>query len=128
VASYLCTGTDLRIWQVDRDLPQYAPIYRGNDEVGQSLVVIGRGTQRGSAVMVNGQPQGWYWGAADGVQRWGENTVASAGTIPGYWQMISATFDANAGVDEAHLSSGDSGGGVFIPGKSRRVQTYSGLP
>jgi len=114
VASYLCPGTDLRIWQVDRDFSQYAPIYRGNDEVGQSLVVIGRGTQRGSAVMVNGQPQGWYWGAADGVQRWGENTVASAGTIPGYWQMISATFDANAGVDEAHLSSGDSGGGVFI--------------
>ena len=114
VTSYLCPGTDLRIWQVDRDFSQYAPIYRGDDEVGRPLVVIGRGTQRGSEVVLDGQPQGWYWGVADGVQRWGENTVASAGMLPGYWQMISATFDAGVGIDEAHLSSGDSGGAVFI--------------
>ncbi len=114
VGSYALAGTDLTIWQVDHSFSSYAQIYRGNDEVGKDLVVIGRGTQRGSEVMVGSQAQGWNWGGGDGVQRWGENTVASAGTLPGYWQMLSATFDAGAGPNEAHLSGGDSGGAVFI--------------
>jgi hypothetical protein len=102
------------LWQVNQSFSSYAPIYRGSDEVGRGLVVIGRGTQRGSVVEVGGQAQGWYWGAGDGVQRWGQNIVASAGTLPGYWQMLSAAFDAGAGPNEAHLSGGDSGGAVFI--------------
>lgn len=40
--------------------------------------------------------------------------MASAGTLPGYWQVLSATFDAGQGPNEAHLSGGDSGGAVFI--------------
>lgn len=107
--------SDLRIWQVAGTLPTYAPLYTGSNELGKSLVVFGRGTQRGAAVTLAGFPHGWLWGAADGVQRWGENQVAGivdAGA--GRGSMLVATFDHGAGTNEATLSVGDSGGGVFI--------------
>lgn len=44
-------NSDLRLWQVDGAFPMYAPLYATNDEVGKTLVVIGRGTQRGEPVM-----------------------------------------------------------------------------
>lgn len=43
-------NTDLRIWKVDGVFPIYAPLYTASDEVGKTLVVIGRGTQRGNPV------------------------------------------------------------------------------
>jgi hypothetical protein len=45
-------GTDLRIWKVDGVFPSYAPLYTATNEVGKPLVVFGRGTQRGNAVIV----------------------------------------------------------------------------
>src|SRR3989442_611974 len=45
-------------------------------EIGKHMVVIGRGTQRGDEVRVNGVLKGWQWGAADLVQSWGENTIS----------------------------------------------------
>lgn len=59
--------------------------------------------------------KGWQNGMADGIQRWGENKVdrvVDAGA--GLGQMLAANFDFAAGGNEAHLTSGDSGGGVFI--------------
>jgi len=40
-----------------------------HDEVGQDLVVFGRGTQRGSEVFSDGTLRGWGWGWADTVVR-----------------------------------------------------------
>ena len=60
--------------------------------------------------------KGWFWGAYDGVQRWGTNVVAAilppAVTQAG--DLLAATFDGGGGADESHLSSGDSSGGMFI--------------
>lgn len=64
-------NSDLAIVKIQEAFPTFANLYTGNQEVGKTMVVIGRGTQRGGDVVVDGQPQGWYWGAADGVQSWG---------------------------------------------------------
>ena len=107
--------SDLDMWQVNETFPSFAPLYTNNDEVGQRLVAIGRGTQRGSAVLVNEQLRGWYWGAGDGVERWGENIVSDIATFTsGPNDAIYATFDQNGLTNECDFSSGDSGGAVFI--------------
>jgi hypothetical protein len=104
---------DLRIWRVSGTLPYYAPLYLNNDEVGKSLVVIGRGTQRGAEVSVDGASKGWKQGTSDHVQRWGENVVSSTTIVNGGY-CLAAEFNGNGGSNEAHLSVGDSGGAVFI--------------
>jgi hypothetical protein len=53
---------------------------------------------------------GWLWGVADGVQRWGANLVAGVVTDDTVGELLQATFDAQGGADECHLSSGDSTG------------------
>jgi hypothetical protein len=58
---------------------------------------------------VNGQLRGWNWGAGDLVQRWGENQVA--GIVA---DKLYALFDQGGLPQEAHLSTGDSGGAVFL--------------
>src|SRR5207253_894842 len=75
--------------------------------------------QRGSGVFLGQELRGWYWGSDDGVQRWGENTVADIVNFSsGPDDAIYATFDQKDGLpdlpDESHISRGDSGGGVFI--------------
>jgi hypothetical protein len=119
-ASYTIMGrfedpvSDLQIFEVTETLPTYAPLYPRGDEVGQHLVVIGRGTQRGPAIVSNGQLQGWQWGATDSLQRWGENTVTDIRQLNGLGEMLYALFEQNGLPDEADLSSGDSGGAVFL--------------
>jgi hypothetical protein len=104
-------ASDLALWRVTTPFPTYAPLYVGSGELGQDLVVFGRGTQRGAAL----GSSGWAWGAGDGVMRWGTNTVSAivsggAGAGP----LLAAEFNLGASVNEAHLSIGDSGGAVFI--------------
>jgi hypothetical protein len=110
---------DLRIWRVRDPLPVAAPLYPRTDEAGRSLVVIGRGTQRGDPLNFTsrfGHPlKGWLWGAGDGLRRWGENRVASIFQDQALnAEFLKMTFDANAGANESALSGGDSGGAVFI--------------
>lgn len=102
-------GSELRIFEVLETLPSYAPLYSRTDELNRGLVVIGRGTERGDPVYEQGRLSGWSWGQTDMVQRWGENRVSDA-----YGYILFAAFDQNGGLNEAHLSSGDSGGAVFI--------------
>lgn len=105
--------SDLIVWQVDGVFPSFAPLYTSGGETGQPLVVIGRGTQRGGEVNL-GYLRGWYWGAGDGVQRWGQNFVSEIISDGPLNQYVYASFDAAGAPNEAHLSSGDSGGAVFI--------------
>ena len=87
------------------------------DEIGQHLVVIGRGTRRGSEIILDGTLRGWDWGDSDGARRWGENDVADIVPYHGH-DLIYATFDQhvqpNDRPNESHLSVGDSGGAVFL--------------
>ena len=101
--------TELRIFQISGSLPAWAPLYSRSNEAGLGLVVIGRGTQRGAPLYTGGTLRGWEWGAADGVQRWGQNVVTRASGSDLY-----AAFDQGGTKNEATLSTGDSSGGVFI--------------
>ena len=114
VASFDCPNSDLRLWQVAETFPGYAPLYTNSNEVGSLCVAIGRGTQRGSAVVVLPQTNGWEYGANDMVQRWGVNNVASIYTDPNLGQFLYCTFDRNGTSNECQLSTGDSSGGMFI--------------
>lgn len=110
---YKTTGVvnqgDLAVWTVEGNFDHYAPILSAAPTVGAEAVIIGRGTQRGAEVSKNGELKGWQWGAADGVMRWGENSVTAHGG-----GLIRFAFDSGGGPNEAHLSSGDSGGAVFL--------------
>ncbi len=115
IASYASPASDLRIWQVDGTFDAWAPLYTGSREVGETMVVFGRGVKRGSPVVVGGQTKGWYWGAADHSQTWGSNTVSEIVNFGGtYGQTLSWDFDATGDFYEGTLADGDSGGGVFI--------------
>lgn len=106
---------DLTLWEVDGTFPTYAPLYSGSSEVGQGCVVIGRGTQRGDAVVANGETKGWKWGAKDFVIRWGTNEVSGiADYNAGDSALLVADFDFGAGTNECMLSDKDSGGALFI--------------
>jgi len=116
-------NTDLRLVRVDKRFPSYAPLYTRKDEVGKSLVVFGRGTQRGAEVRLSTPPRqgedtlrGWQWGPSDSVQSWGTNVVTGATGFPNddQNQFLYFDFDANGGPNEGALSAGDSGGGTFI--------------
>lgn len=112
--SYDDPNGDLRIYRVAEAFPDYAPLYPRNDEVGQRLVVFGRGTQRGSEVFSNGILSGWSWGGADTAVRWGENEVEKIVSVFSLGDLLYALFDENGLPEEAHLSSGDSGGAIFL--------------
>ncbi len=112
-AGYSDPSSDLQIWQVDHAFPDYAPLYQSGTETGLELRVFGRGTQRGAENILDGRVRGWDWGAADHVQRWGRNTVtATVASDDGPY--LQANFDSPGLPDEAHLSAGDSAGGVFV--------------
>lgn len=108
-------ASDLRIWRIDGTFPTFAPLYTKGDEAGKALLVFGRGTQRGSELRDTlGFLHGWAWGGGDGVQRWGTNAVtATPQGGEGIGSLLAADFN-HIGGTEAHLSVGDSGGGLFI--------------
>lgn len=109
-------GSDLALWTVDRAFSTYAPIYTGTSEVGAAMVVYGRGTERGEAIVgPSGSIQGYRWGAQDGVMSWGQNTVSgTANFSTPRNDFLTFRFGASAGAASATLSAGDSGGGLFI--------------
>jgi len=106
-------GTDLRIFKVNEVFPYYAPLYTGNAETGLTLVTMGRGGARGAEVFVSGLLHGWEHTAGDGTTRWGANIVSG---VVDYFGASLLTVEFNRlGLDEeATLSVGDSGGGVFV--------------
>ncbi len=109
------TGDDLRIWMVHGTFRSWAPLYKGRDEAGKPLVVIGRGLGRGAPVLVKGDLKGWLWGGGAGPLRWGQNSVAAVVDGGPVWgSVLLALFMPSDNPNEADLASGDSGGPVFI--------------
>jgi hypothetical protein len=121
-------GTDLRLWKISGTFASYAPLYDTTDEVGKTFVMFGRGGQRGAEVRVpagTGTLKGWRTPEStdpgfDLVRRWGQNKVvttagfATAGDNQELVYYFDASGSGNVGVNEATVSLGDSGGGVFI--------------
>jgi hypothetical protein len=108
------TGSDLAVGKIQGTFPTFAPLYTSGDEKDKQMVVIGQGTARGGAVNVAGNLQGWGWGAVDHMQSWGQNTVSGIASLEGN-KGPGLAFAFNASDPTAcTLSSGDSGGGVFI--------------
>lgn len=131
-------GTDLRLWRITGTFPTWAPMYNravDGPEAGKRMFVVGRGTQRGDAVYVDesvSEPvvddgpfasralpprpvlKGWRWGVEDRVQSWGENVVTEVIDDQDFGDLLYFTFDRIGLPNEAHLSAGDSGGGLFI--------------
>lgn len=106
-------GTDLRVLKINETFSAYAQIYTGTSEAGSTMVTFGRGGPRGAEINVSGDVHGWYHTGSDGISRWGANQVDSIASS-GVGSLLVADFDGVGGQHEATLSSGDSGGGVFI--------------
>lgn len=114
VRGYEDPGSDLVIWQIDGVFSSFAHLYTGRDELGQRIVLFGRGTRRGEEVGVEGERKGWKWGVGDGVKRWGENVVGQIIPYGADNFLLRAPFDQAGLPYECHLSGGDSGGAAFM--------------
>ncbi len=92
------------------EIPSSPPV------VGDPLIAIGNGLNRGSATSFMGLG-GYNWGTGDAV-RWGTNIVSEIDIMVGTTYSFAATFtdplDPSATADEAAGANGDSGGGAFI--------------
>ncbi|HEY1685379.1 MAG TPA: hypothetical protein VGG19_11495 [Tepidisphaeraceae bacterium] len=112
-AEYKDPSSDLVVWKIDGTFPTYATIDTKKNEGGKQAVIYGRGTDRGDAVTVKNQIRGWQWGTADDSLSWGANTLKA--TTVDNENLLEFSFKANKShPDEASISTGDSGGGVFI--------------
>jgi hypothetical protein len=139
--STLSSNREVAFVTVSGTLPFWAPVYNNTVSDGsiqnQTLVDMGRGTQRGDPITVStvnpGDPnggtlRGWVWGPLDSVQRWGTNTVSGTYTDPStHFEYLTYTFDRNGLTDEATVSGGDSGGGVFIKSATDGVWKFAGV-
>jgi hypothetical protein len=113
-------GTDLSLLRVAGRFARWAPLFQGTHEAGQVATLFGRGLPRGEPVRLdaNGvlELRGWRWGANDARPRWGTNVVEDV-LPPGVAHsgaVLACLFDADAGTDEATVTGGDSGGGLFL--------------
>lgn len=113
-------GSDLRLLEIAGrlDSNRVAGIFTGDDEVGRGLVLHGFGQQRGSEVFLDGpagpELRGWHWGTTGGRLRWGTNVVTRVSDDAATGHFLHAEFSGDAGADEATVSFGDSGGGIFV--------------
>ncbi|MCB1210993.1 MAG: hypothetical protein KDK97_16840 [Verrucomicrobiales bacterium] len=106
-------GSDLRVYKINETFGSYATLFTGPSELGLEMITFGRSAPRGDAVTIGPTVHGWATVDADGVLRWGTNTVSgTSGTGAG--TLFSAQFNALGGPEEASLAVGDSGGGVFV--------------
>ncbi|WP_395748008.1 PEP-CTERM sorting domain-containing protein [Prosthecobacter sp.] len=106
-------GTDLRIFKIQEYFSSYAPLYTGSSETGLTMEINGRGGPRGAEVLVSSSLHGWQDSTPDGVARWGSNIVSGI-YASAIGDLLTATFSASGTAEEATLSNGDSGGGVFV--------------
>ncbi len=114
------------------EIPSFPPV------VGDSLIAIGNGLNRGSATTFLGLG-GYNWGPGNAV-RWGTNIVSEIDILVGTTYSFAATFtdplDPSASADEAAGANGDSGGGAFIKvgggwylaGTIFAISQYTGQP
>jgi hypothetical protein len=119
---------DALLFELDRtatipDLP-LLPIAKTPPEPGEEVVLVGFGRGLEKIVQWNGAPPGTVgmrW-TKDGRKRWGTNRIETTGQWHAQrtWLTRSLVFRFDASSDpsstpfEAHATTGDSGGGVFV--------------
>ncbi len=115
-----CPDTDLRLLRVGGRFPRWANLHTATNEVGKRAVLFGRGGPRGAAI-TSERPEGpvlcgWRWTLSDQKLRWGTNVIEGIqpGTDENPGEYLASLFTDDAGDDEATVSVGDSGGGLFL--------------
>jgi hypothetical protein len=97
--------------QIGGSFSQWVPMTDTVVQAGDSYITFGRGTQRGAEYeFPSGNARGWLWGVGDGVRRWGTGQLAGTVTDGG----VQYVYDLFDGPGTIQLSSGDSGGGIFV--------------
>jgi hypothetical protein len=132
---------DLTIYKITgpQSLTHFIPIYTGNNEVGQQMVVIGNGTTRGAPVFTppaNTNLAGWQWGPGSTLRSWGTNIVDSIVNLdsnppnpgpPFLGNFLHFSFSNPSNPDNAVLSPGDSGGPLFVLDPSDNQWKLAGI-
>ena len=150
-------GSDLMVYRIadtDPAFTLYAPLYTGDDEVGNPLVTIGRGTARGTPFLdADGVQRGWNWAtySPDEPVTWGTGKVSVIG-LNGTGGLVTFDFaqlqsDARGGLpnnlvtfgfartpDEIAaslntgiFSAGDSGGATFVRDPADGIYKLAGI-
>ena len=123
IARILDPDSDLVLWGVTESFQNHAALFREGDEIGQRMLVFGRGEIRGRPVFLEKDSiqelRGWERGSGRAVMRWGENLVTEIADDPvliqkGLGHLIGAEFNRDGLPDEAGLGPCDSGGGMFL--------------
>ena len=123
IARILDPDSDLVLWGVTESFQDHAALFREGDEIGQHMLVFGRGEIRGRPVFLEKDSiqelRGWERGSGRAVMRWGENLVTEIADDPvliqkGLGHLIGAEFNRDGLPDEAGLGPCDSGGGMFL--------------
>jgi hypothetical protein len=92
--------------------------------IGAEVLLVGAGADR--AAPFDWTSDGWYWGGANGIKRWGTNAIGAeipglSGTIAtwpfagsgGVTQSLVTQFDQGGSAHEGVATIGDSGGALF---------------
>jgi hypothetical protein len=114
-------GSDFAIGEVDGAFPEHFELYERGDEARKTAIVLGKGRWKGDAVRFHGELRGWRYAESGppGI-RWGTNVLVTTVVVtnPGPGEVagefLVANFDADAGDAEVHLTTGDSGGPIFV--------------
>lgn len=106
-------GSDFRIFFFTSAVTNFARINIETNDIHASVVLQGRGLERGAVVVTEGRTNGWTWAWNKwwAIRRWGVNRYIGE-TPDGLFAV--AAFDNNGDPDECMLSVGDSGGPGFI--------------
>jgi hypothetical protein len=129
------SSPDLAAYRIDPhpDLP-ILEIRRETPAIGEPVVMIGHGVDRGGPITWNGYP-GFALLSTLSV-RWGTNQVEGVGTLAGD-AAFATVFDADGTEHEAQGRYGDSGGPVFtknaqgeweLAGIMYTIDVYEGQP
>lgn len=88
------------------------PINADPNLTGESVIKIGNGLDRGGPVTACSGIDGYSWGGNTTI-RWGTNHIAAYQNISST-ESFYTTFDQAGSSHEAQVTTGDSGGAVFV--------------
>jgi len=103
--------SDLAVFEIWETFDDFAPLWTGSGEIGEDLVICGRGFGRGVELAGNG----WTWGSTlTRFSRWGRNTIDGVALDGDGDELLFFGFSDTFGRDEVAATGGDSGGGWFV--------------
>lgn len=121
-ARFTDPSSDLAIYQISGTFPtdKIVPMYEGTFTQNQAMTIFGRGLSRtdtnvvGQRFPTGTENKGWTWGASTGNRSWGTNTLTGLADGGAAGTQLAYEFNSGGGSNEGTLSTGDSGGPVFM--------------